>query len=73
MNNQNKKDDVMGKPSAGAIDPKDKQGQLEVHPRKGRERVPSTQDELGDATENATSLEKVRIEQGGKDYCGNTN
>jgi hypothetical protein len=76
MNNQNKKDDVEGKPQAGTRDPKDKQGQLEVHPRKGRERVPSTQyevDDCGGGTENKTSQEKVRVEQGGKSHRGNTN
>jgi hypothetical protein len=42
MNNQNKKDDVAGKPEAGARDSKGKHAQLDKHPRKGRERVPST-------------------------------
>jgi hypothetical protein len=32
MNNQNKKDDVVGKPQAGARDPKGKQAQLDKHP-----------------------------------------
>ena len=73
MNNQNKKDDVEGRPQAGTRDPKDKQGQLEVHPRKGRERVPNTENELdGCGTETKTS-EKVRVEQGGKNHRSNTN
>jgi hypothetical protein len=74
MNSQNKKNAVVGKPEAGSRDPKKKkQAELEEHPRKGRERVPSTGDEIQDAKENKTSLEKVRVEQGGKNYRGNTN
>jgi hypothetical protein len=73
MNNQNKKDDVVGKPQAGTRDSKNKQAQLNEHPRKGRDRVPSTQDEIHDAKENKTSQEKVRIQQGGKNHRANTN
>jgi hypothetical protein len=73
MNNQNKKDDVAGKPQAGASDPKGKHAELEVHPRKGRNRTPSTQDEIQDATENPTAPEKGRIQQLGKNHRGNTN
>jgi hypothetical protein len=73
MNNQNKNDDVAGTPEAGIRDPKKKQAQLDKHPRKGRNRVPNTEDELKDATENKTSQEKVRVEQLGEGYCGNTN
>ena len=72
MDNKNK-NDVAGNPQAGASDPKGKHAQLDKHPRKGRERVPSTQDEIGDATENKTSREKVRIQQYGKNYHRNTN
>ena len=64
MNNQNKKDDVEGKPQSAVRDPKDKQGQLEQHPREGRSRPESTQNEVKDPTENKTSQEKVRREQG---------
>jgi hypothetical protein len=46
---------------------------LEVHPRKGRERVPNREDELDCGDENTTSQEKVRVEQGGKSHRGNTN
>jgi hypothetical protein len=54
---ENKKADTAGKPEegnaeAGTRDPKNKAGQLDKHPRKGRNRVPSTQDEVDDATEN---------------------
>jgi hypothetical protein len=71
---ENKKGDTAAKPEAGTHDPKDKQGQVEVHPRKGRERVPNTEDELdGCGTENKLSREKVRVEQGGKSHRGNTN
>jgi hypothetical protein len=42
MDNKNK-NDIAGKPEAGARDPKGKQALLEVRPRKGRERVPSAQ------------------------------
>jgi hypothetical protein len=70
---ENKKSDIVGKPEAGTRDPKGKQEQLEVHPRKGRERVPNTEDEIEDAKENLTSQEKVRVEQGGKSHRGNTN
>jgi hypothetical protein len=73
MNNQNKKDDVVGTPEAGSRDPKKKQAKLNVHPRKGRGRVPNTEDEIHDAKENKTSQEKVRIEQGGKNHRANTN
>jgi hypothetical protein len=73
MNNQNKHDDIEGTPEAGTRDPKKKQRQLEVHPPKGRERVPSTQDEVEDATENKTAPEKGRIQQLGKNHRGNTN
>jgi hypothetical protein len=73
MNNQNKKDDVAGKPEAGARDPKKKQAQLEKHPRKGRTRVPNTEDELDCGTENPTAPEKVRVQQLGKNHRGNTN
>jgi hypothetical protein len=73
MNNQNKKDDVAGKPEAGARDSKGKHAQLKEHPRKGRERVPNTEDELDCGTENKTSPEKVRIQQLGKNHRGNTN
>jgi hypothetical protein len=73
MNNQNKKDDVAGKPEAGARDSKGKHAQLDKHPRKGRERVPSTQDEVQNATENKTAPEKGRIQQLGKNHRRNTN
>lgn len=58
MKNQNKKDDVVGKPEAGVRDLKDKQGQFEEHPRKGRERVPNTEDEIHETKENKTSKKK---------------
>jgi hypothetical protein len=73
MNNQNKKDDVVGKPEAGVRDPKKKQAQLNEHPRKGRNCVPNTEGEIKDAKENNTSQEKVRVEQGGKNHRANTN
>jgi hypothetical protein len=69
---ENKKYDIPAKPSAGVSDPKGKHAQLDKHPRKGRERAPSTQDEVQDATETKTS-EKVRVEQGGKNHRSNTN
>lgn len=70
---ENKKGDTAAKPESGTRDLKDKQGQLEVHPRMGRERVPNTEDELdGCGTETKTS-EKVRVEQGGKNHRSNTN
>jgi hypothetical protein len=72
MDNKNK-NDVAAKPSAGASDPKGKHEQLEEHPRKGRTRVPSTRDEVGDATENATAPEKARTQQYGKNYHHKTN
>jgi hypothetical protein len=73
MDDKNK-NDVAGKPQAGVSDPKGKHAQLEVHPRKGRERVPSTQEEVDDCgTENKTSQDKARIQQHGKNYRGNTN
>ena len=71
MDNKNK-NDVAAKPQTGASDPKGKHAKLEQHPRKGRERVPSTQDEIGCGTET-TSHEKVRIQQLGKNYHRNTN
>ena len=58
---ENKKGDTESKPEAGARDPKKKHAKLNEHPVKGRE------------TENETSLEKVRVEQGEKNYRGNTN
>jgi hypothetical protein len=70
---ENQKGDIPAKPSAGATDSKNKQAKLEAHPRKGRERVPSTQDEVQDATENKTAPEKGRIQQLGKNHRGNTN
>ena len=71
---ENKKGDIAGKPEAGTRDPKGKQAQLKEHPRKGRERVPNTEDELdGCGTENKTSPEKVRVQQLGKNYHRNTN
>jgi hypothetical protein len=70
---ENQKGDISAKPSAGASDPKGKHAQLDKHPRKGRERVPSTQDEVQDATENKTAPEKGRIQQLGKNHRGNTN
>jgi hypothetical protein len=71
---ENKKGDIPGKPEAGTRDPKGKQAQLEEHHRKGRNRVPNTEDELEDCgTENKTSQEKVRIQQLGKNHRGNTN
>ena len=74
MNNQNKKDDVVGKPEAGVRDPKAKGAQRAENPDRGRDRVPSTQDEIrGNGTENKTSQEKVRVEQGGKNHRSNTN
>ena len=69
---EKKKGDIAGKPQAGATDPKEKHAKLEQHPRKGRERVPSTTDEIGCGTEIKTS-EKVRVEQGGKNHRSNTN
>jgi hypothetical protein len=73
MDNKNE-NDVAGTPEAGTRDPKKKQAQLDKHPRKGRERVPNTEDELEDCgTENQNSQEKVRVEQGGKGHRGNTN
>jgi hypothetical protein len=74
MNNQSKKDDVARKPEAGARNSKGKHAQLKEHPRKGRERVPNTEDELEDCgTENKTSPEKVRVQQLGNNYHRNTN
>jgi hypothetical protein len=72
MNNKNK-NDVAGKPEAGARDSKGKHAQLKEHPHKGRERVPNTEDEIQDATENKTSPEKVRVQQLGKGHRRNTN
>ena len=72
MDNKNK-NDIPARPQAGVSDPKAKHAQLEEHPRKGRERVPSTQDEVQDATENKTAPEKGRIQQLGKNHRGNTN
>jgi hypothetical protein len=72
MDNKNK-NDVAAKPQAGASDPKEKHAHLEEHPRKGRERVPSTQDEIGDATENPTAPHKARTQQYGKNYRHKTN
>jgi hypothetical protein len=73
MDNENK-NDVAGKPESGARDSKRKHAQLDKHPRKGRERVPSTQDEVdGCGTENLTSQEKVRVQQLGKGHRRNTN
>ena len=43
---EHKKRDIAAKPSAGVSDPKAKHAQLNKHPRKGRTRVPSTQDEV---------------------------
>jgi hypothetical protein len=68
---ESKKGDIPAKPEAGASDPKGKHAQLDKHPRKGRSRVPSTQDELHDATETKPH-EKVRIQQYGKNFR-NTN
>jgi hypothetical protein len=71
---QKNQNDVAGKPEAGARDSKGKHAQLKEHPKKGRERVPNTEDELdGCGTESKTSPEKVRIQQVGKDYHRKTN
>ena len=56
----NNKNDVAGKPQSGACDSKNKQGQLERHPRKGRTRPPNSEDELDCGKENTTSQEKVK-------------
>jgi hypothetical protein len=69
---ENKKYDIAAKPSAGAGGPKGKQKQLDKNPH-GRNRPENTEDEIKDATENKTSQEKVRVEQLGDGYCGNTN
>jgi len=62
MNNQNPKDDVVGKPNAGTRD-------------RGKEKLlhrpPNTEDELHDPKENKTSQNKVRRQQGF--HPGNTN
>ena len=50
-----------------------KQFQPDKHPRKGRIRVPNTEDELDCGTENKASQEKVRVQQDGKNHRGNTN
>jgi hypothetical protein len=68
MNNQSKKDDVAGTPNAGVRDSKGKHAQLEVHPRKGRARTPSTQDEVQDAKENKNAPERGRVQQLGKNH-----
>jgi len=69
---ENKKYDTPAKPQAGANDPKGKQKLLDKTPH-GRHRPPNTEDEIKDATENKTSQERVRVEQGGKSHRGNTN
>jgi len=71
---ENKKGDTESKPEAGTRDPKGKGAQRDEHPDRGRTRVPSTPDEItGSGTENKTSQEKVRVEQGGKNHRSNTN
>jgi hypothetical protein len=70
---EHKKGDIAAKPSAGASDPKGKHAQLKEHPRKGRDRVPNTENELGCGTENKTAPERGRIQQLGKNHRGNTN
>jgi hypothetical protein len=47
--------------------------QADEHLRKGRIRVPNTDDELDCGTENKASQEKVRVQQDGKNHRGNTN
>jgi hypothetical protein len=70
---ENKKGDVDATPQAGVRDPKDKAGKLEEHPRKGRERVPNTEDELDDPKENTSAVKKALIQQFGPNYKANTN
>ena len=70
---ENKKGDTESKPEAGTRDPKAKGAQRDKSPDRGRNRVPNTEHELGNGTENKTSQEKVRVEQGGKNYRANTN
>jgi hypothetical protein len=71
---ENKKGDTESKPQAGTCDPKGKGAQREESPDRGRTRVPNTEDEItGCGTENKTSQEKVRVEQGGKNHRANTN
>jgi hypothetical protein len=72
---ENKKaDTAVSKPEAGTRGPKAKGAQREENPDRGRTRVPNTQDEIkGNGTENETSQEKVRVEQGGKNHHSNTN
>jgi hypothetical protein len=65
------KNDVVGKAEAGTRDPKGKEAQRDESPDRGRKRVPKH--ELGIGTENKTSQEKVRVEQGGKNHRRNTN
>jgi hypothetical protein len=69
---ENKKGDTSSKPEAGARDPKSKGAQRDKSPDRGRKRVPNTEHELS-GTENKTSQEKVRVEQGGKSYRSTTN
>jgi hypothetical protein len=70
---ENKKGDTASKPEAGTRDPKAKGAQRDENQDRGRNRVPNTEDELGFGTENKTSQEKVRVEQGGKNHRSNTN
>jgi hypothetical protein len=65
--------DTESKPQAGTRDPKGKGAQRDENPDRGRDRVPNTEDELRVGTENKTSQEKVRVEQGGKNHRANTN
>ena len=67
-----RKVDIPSKPSTGTTESKNKHAQLKLHPRKGRARPPSTQNEIGDATETKPH-EKVRTQQLGKDYHRKTN
>jgi hypothetical protein len=71
---ENKRGDTESKPEAGARDPRAKGARRDENPDSGRTRVPNTEDEIkGCGTENKTSQEKVRVEQGGKNHRANTN
>jgi hypothetical protein len=71
---EDKKGGTASRPEAGTRDPKAKGAQRDENPDRGRNRVPNTEDEIkGCGTENETSQEKARVEQGGKNHRANTN
>jgi hypothetical protein len=61
---ENKSCDIAGKAPSWRKRSEGKHAQLEVHPRKGRNRVPNAEDEIeGCGTEKKTSQEKGRVQQ----------